>query len=118
MMTRNILIVDDDPDILYTLGMVLRAEGYTVFIEEDVEKAKKIVLEHEVQLVIIDYVLPGFLGDKVAGILKKLDERLQFIFLSGYSAVFEAVEKLKFGVRWVFMKPIDIEILLSAIKIT
>ena len=118
MTSRNILIVDDDPDILYTLGMVLRAEGYTVFTEDDVEKAKEIVLENGIQLVIIDYVLPDLLGDKFAGILKKLDERLQFIFLSGYSAVFEAVEKLKFSVRWVFMKPIDIETLLSAIKIT
>ena len=118
MTSRKILIVDDDPDILYTLGMVLRAEGYTVYTEEDVEKAKEIVLEHGVQLVIIDYVLPGLLGDKVAGILRKLDERLQFIFLSGYSAVFEAVERLKFGVQWVFMKPVDIETLLSAVKIT
>ena len=79
--------------------MLLRAEDYTVFTEEDVEKAKIIVLERGVQLVIIDYVLADLLGDKVAGILRKLDERLQFIFLSGYSTVFEAVEKLKFSVR-------------------
>lgn len=116
MMSRSILLVDDDPDILFTLGMVLKTEGYTVYTEENIEKAKEIVTEQRVQLVIIDYVLPDLFGDKVAGILKNVDERLQFIFLSGYSAVYEAVENLKFSVLRVFLKPVDIEALLSAIK--
>ena len=114
-MSRGILLVDDDPDVLYTLKNILELEGYTVYTEDNTDKAKATVKEHEIQLAIIDYVLPGTNGDQVAEALKKIDEKLQIIFLSGYGPVFDAVDG-EFDVYRVFLKPVDIESLLSTIR--
>ena len=115
-MSGGILLVDDDPDVIATFRTILEDEGYTVYTVNNVDKAKAIVTEHEVQLAIIDYFLHGIKGDPVAKALKKIDEKLQIIFLSGYCSVFDTVDGLEFDVYRVFLKPVDIEELLSTIK--
>ena len=115
-MTKSILLVDDDPDILIIFKKILEEEGYTVYTAKNIEKAKAIVKEHEVQLVIMDYFLQGINGVQIAEALKKIDEKLQIIFLTGYTPVLDAVDGLGFDVYKVFLKPITIEELLSAIR--
>lgn len=48
--------------------------------------------------------------------LKKINEKLEIILLSGYYAVFEVVESHGLDVYRVFLKPVDCEILLSTIR--
>ena len=48
--------------------------------------------------------------------LKKIDEKLEIILLSGYYDVFEVVEGHGLDIYRVFLKPVDCEVLLSAIR--
>ena len=115
-MSGGILLVDDDPDVLMVLKIILENEGYTVYTVDNLEKAKAIGTEYNIRLAIIDFILPGCHGKQVARALKEIDEKLKIIFLSGHEDVFEAVNDLEFDVYRVFIKPENIGELLSAIR--
>lgn len=61
-------------------------------------------------------MLPECHGKQVARSLKEIDEKLQIIFLSGHEDIFEAAKDLKVDVYRVFIKPENIDELLSAIR--
>jgi DNA-binding response OmpR family regulator len=115
-MQRSILLVDDDVDILESIKTILETEDYTVYTALDAAQARAIILEKPVHLVIIDYIFGEFTGDQLIRDLKEIDENFSVIFLSGWPQVIKAIESLEFDVYRVFLKPIDPEILLSAIK--
>jgi len=115
-MQRSILLVDDDIDVLESIQMILESEDYTVYTAINASQARVILLENTVHLVIMDYVFGECTGDHLIIDLKKIDENFVIIFLSGWPLVIRAVEDLEYEVYRVFLKPVDPEILLSAIK--
>ena len=115
-MQKCILLVDDDDDVLETMQMILESEDHTVYTAVNVNQARAIMLENTIHLVIMDYVFGDCTGDQIIRDLKKVDEDFSVIFLSGLPQVIRVVEDLEFEVYRVFLKPIDPEILLSAIK--
>lgn len=115
-MQRSILHVDDDGDILDSIRVVLESEGYTVYSAIDADQAKTIFSEHTVHLVIMDYIFKEYNGDQLIRDLKKIDENFSIIFLSGWPQVISAVEKLEYEVYRVFLKPLNPEVLVSALN--
>lgn len=115
-MQSRILLVDDDIDVLESIKTVLESEDYTVYTAINASQARVIMLENDIHLVIMDYIFGECTGDQVIRDLKKIDETFSIIFLSGWPQVIKAVENLEFEVHRVFLKPVDPEILLSAIK--
>jgi len=115
-MQRRILLVDDDADVLESIKTILESEDYTVYTAFNASQVRVIMLENDIHLVIMDYIFGECTGDQLIRDLKKIDENFSIIFLSGWPQVIKAVEDLEFDVYRVFLKPIDPEILLSAIK--
>ena len=73
-----ILLVDDDPAILETIGTRLASEGYKVVKAEDGDAAFQLALSIRPDLIILDVNLPKRIGFSVARMLK-LDERARKI---------------------------------------
>jgi len=115
-MEKGILLVDDDPEILSIFKNILEEEGYTAYTGNNVEEARKIIKEHGVHLVIMDYFLQEINGVQIAEALKNLDEGFKIVFLSGYHPVLDAVNGLGFDVDRVLLKPVKIEDLLWEIR--
>jgi len=115
-MQGSILIVDDDVDVLETIKTVIESEDYVVYTAINSEQAKASMLDNDVHIVIMDYIFGECTGDQLIRDLKKIDENFGIIFLSGWPQVIKAVEDLEFDVYRVFLKPVDPEILLSAIR--
>ena len=115
-MQISILLVDDDIDVLESIKTILESEDYTVYTALNATQARTKLSENIVHLVIIDYIFGECTGDQLIIDLKKIDENFSIIFLSGWPQVIKAVEGLEFKVFRVFLKPVDPEILLSAIK--
>ena len=115
-MPGRILIVDDDVDVLDSRRMILETEGYTIYTACNADKAKMIITENKVNIVIMDYILPERTGDLIVKDLKTIDDDLSIIFLSGYPQVYRAVEELGFDINRVFLKPVNPEALLLAIR--
>lgn len=70
MASKKILVVDDDPDILDAIGMILEARGYeVVFARDGVECLSKLGIEKP-DLMILDLLMPRMDGFAVYKELK------------------------------------------------
>lgn len=112
----SILIVDDDEDILDLYRETLEYRGYSVETSrtglDAIEKAKK----NKYQIALLDVVLPDIRGEKVAEKLKKIDESMEIIFITGYSLFQVCIEATKIGICDILLKPITEEELLLAVE--
>jgi DNA-binding NtrC family response regulator len=116
VMSGSILLVDNDPDSLTVLKTILDNEGYTTYAATNFEDAISACKKHEVELAIIDFLIPGCRGDLMASIFKFINKHLEIIFLSDYEGVYKTVDKLNFPVYGIFMKTENIDELLFAIE--
>src|SRR5271166_5436950 len=68
--TKRILSVDDEPGILFTRQKLLENAGYEVLSAADGEQALHFFAAHDVDLVLLDYLMPGMDGGAVAQAIK------------------------------------------------
>lgn len=64
-MTKRILIVDDEPNIVVSLEFLMKREGFEVAVAMDGEAALKSVEEKTPDLVLLDIMLPKKNGFEV-----------------------------------------------------
>ena len=86
-MTNNpirILIVDDEPDMLWTLSQSLGYAGYTVTQALNAHEALNYVRQCPFALALIDVKLPDMDGLQLATIVKAIAPNLAIILISGY----------------------------------
>ena len=112
----RILLVDDDKDIVYSFKSMFEDEGFLVFSANDADDAVRIMRDNEVQLAIMDYVLPETRGDWLAETLSEIDKKLKIIFVSGHLEVIDVINRINCGVYGVFLKPVNPERLLTLVK--
>ncbi len=117
-MPNNILLVDDDETILDTYQVILEMEGYTVHTASNPYKAIQIIQDQDIQLAILDYNLPNMTGTELGRLVKKSNQSIVIMFISGNSEIHELVKKVKYDVYKVFSKPIELEQLLLTVKST
>jgi CheY-like chemotaxis protein len=55
---RTVLIVDDDPDILQTLGLCLSTEGYRVLMASNGEEALDVLKNEQPNVILLDLMMP------------------------------------------------------------
>jgi two-component system response regulator VicR len=82
-MSKKILIIEDDPDILDVLSHILREEGYQVSSLSDGKDIEQIAADKP-DLIICDIWLPFRKGTEICKILKADPEtsRIPFILIS------------------------------------
>lgn len=86
-MGKDVLIVDDDPDIRTFIVTVLEENGYNPIIAKNGEEGLNSIRKHKAELVILDVLMPKQSGIKMYRELKT-DEKLKdvsVIILSGIS---------------------------------
>jgi len=69
----NILIVDDDPIHVKLLSTLLIDNGYRVIQAENGETALQIVVREEIDLILLDILMPGIDGYEVCSVLKQTE---------------------------------------------
>src|SRR6266481_4294930 len=88
--SKLILSVDDEPVILFTREKILQAEGYDVLSAPDGEKALELFEAYPVDLVLLDYVLPGTDGGRISQTMKAHKPLVPIIIVSASFAPEEA----------------------------
>jgi CheY-like chemotaxis protein len=114
----KILVVDDDPMNLDIVAEFLSARGHGVVKSTEGAEAVTMAVEHEPELAVLDYMMPGARGTEVLAALraKKTTQALPVIFLSGTSA-FEYANQVPSDERVRFLhKPVDFQLLSAAIE--
>ena len=74
MNRKIILVVEDDPNIRLGLEDNLELEGYKVLSAPDGVKGLKSALENEIDLLILDIMLPGMNGYEITREIRKLEK--------------------------------------------
>lgn len=109
----TILCIDDDRETLEVRKNVLRSSGYTVLTASGGIEALDILSSGvSVDLVILDYLMPGMDGDRVAETLKSHFPDLPMIAVSAVQLPPRMLEAVNAYVQ----KGQDVEILLSTIE--
>jgi CheY-like chemotaxis protein len=83
--------VDDEPVILLTREIILQREGYAVVSAPSGAEAVKAFLWHAVDLVLLDYAMPGIDGGIVAQEMKRRKPLVPVIMVSAANVPQEAL---------------------------
>lgn len=83
---RTILLVDDSPEILESSRALLEREGHTVLLADNGPRALEILQEHDVELLLLDYFMPGMTGEEVVARVRTFNTKVQIILQTGYSS--------------------------------
>ena len=114
-MSKKILIVDDEPNIVLSLDYLVRKKGYTPFIARNGSEALSIAHAEIPDLILLDIMMPDIDGYEVCQTLKS-DERFaatKIIFLSAKSKKEDIEKGLQMGADKYFTKPFSTKQLLQ-----
>jgi len=112
----NILVVEDEKAQQEILKGFLKKKGYDVIGFSTGEKAFEYIKKEDVDLVISDLRLPGISGLELLKSVKEVKPEVDFIMVTAYGTVENAVEAMKSGAYDYLLKPINLEELLVKIK--
>jgi len=113
----SILVVDDDPDILSMLQIILDYEGFYSQGVGTSNKALELLHSQPFDLVITDMYLQGSncSGLELIEMVLKYDDTIPVILITGYPSINRAVDAIKRGAVDFLVKPFDRDILLHQV---
>ena len=112
----RILIVDDEPDMRLAVRNVLKLRGYEIAEAGDGPAALAIARENRPDLVLLDMRLPGMDGIEVLEGLKKIDDTVPVVMITGYGHIQSAVDVMKLGASEYLQKPFENAQLVETVK--
>jgi len=111
--THQILVVDDEPSVLDTIGLILESEGYQVRTASNGVEALAEIEREAPALVLLDIMMPVMNGYELLDRLRAEGQRVPVVFISAAARAKEAAAR--FSVPFV-AKPFDIDKLLAAVS--
>lgn len=115
-MSRSILVVDDEPQVLRLLGRFLEREGWRVSLASDAEIAIDLLETERPDMAVLDLHLPGLTGLDLIRHMRRHDPDAVAIVLTGSADVPAAVEAMKAGAENFLTKPIELSHLDAAVE--
>ena len=112
----RLLLAEDEPSLVTTLGDRLRAEGYAVETARDGEAALLAALGGGFDLLLLDVMLPGRDGFDVCRELRRRGFALPVLMLTARTQVVDRVVGLKLGADDYLTKPFETVELLARIE--
>lgn len=116
MLKKKILIVDDEEHILELIKFNLEKNGFEVVTSDNGEDCIPLLNEHNIDLLILDLMLPGMDGIEVCKEIRKLDMKLPIIMLTAKSEETDRVLGLEFGADDYITKPFSVRELVARVK--
>ncbi len=112
MVTRKVLVVEDEPIMRVTLAHDLGEEGYEVTLAEDWEEGLKLIQENPYDIAILDIRLPKVSGLELLKTIRDKSPGTPVIMITAYGSVETAVEAMKAGAYDYITKPFSMDELL------
>ncbi len=106
MVSKPILIVDDEPIVQESIRDWLKDAGYQVATAESGEEALELIEQQDFSVMIVDVRLPGKTGITVLKEVKALRPEIKSIIITAYPSIELAAEAMKLGAIDYLIKPI------------
>lgn len=113
----KILIVEDENKIARFVELELKYEGYEVEIAGDGRQGLEKAMHDDIDLVILDIMLPGLSGIEVCRRVRQEGNQVPIIMLTAKDDVTDKVAGLDMGADDYMTKPFAIEELLARIRV-
>ena len=107
--SETILFVDDDEEIISVGRKILASLGYAVLVADGGQAAVDLFIEQKgrIDLVILDYVMPGMGGREVFDALIHIQPDVKVLLSSGYSSTDQVAALIDKGCKGFIQKPYD-----------
>ena len=106
-MAKEILIVDDEPNVAVPIQFLMEQQGYRVMIAERGEDALDLIYQYKPDLLLLDIMLPGIDGYEVCEIVRLNPNfrKVKIIFLTAKGREEEIAKGLALGADAYITKP-------------
>jgi len=112
----TILVIDDEPNILTTVRRSLELEGYTVEVASSGASGLAKLVEHDIDMVLLDVMMPGETGLEVLPKLRAAKPETIIVMMSGNATIDTAVQATKGGAHDFIEKPLSGDKLLITVQ--
>jgi DNA-binding NtrC family response regulator len=102
----TILVIDDEPNILTTVRRSLELEGYAVEVASGGAQGLAKLVEHDIDLVLLDVMMPGETGLEVLPKLRSAKPETMVVMMSGNATIDTAVQATRLGAYDFIEKPL------------
>lgn len=116
-MRYKVLVVDDERDVLEPTRQLLSACGYEVFASPSGEEGLRYLLSVPLDLILIDFKLPGMSGIDFLRVAKTKNPQIKAILMTGLGCEMELVLTLaRYEGAAVLRKPVRSEELRKTVQ--
>ena len=115
---KQILIIEDEPDIQELLSFNLDNNGYKVYTASNGEKGLEVARKEHPDLILLDLMLPGINGLDVCRIIKSDQDTsgISIIMLTALGQEEDIIKGLETGADDYVTKPFSLQVLEARIK--
>jgi CheY-like chemotaxis protein len=113
----SVLVVDDEPQVVWVLQFSLEAEGYTTYAASNGIEALNEIAQHRPAMMVLDIMMPGMDGWSVLEEMLKLpdDERPRVVIVSALSSLRDRAKAAELGADAYVPKPFNVDELLEVL---
>jgi signal transduction histidine kinase/CheY-like chemotaxis protein len=114
----HILVINDEQDVAEMIRNMLQSKRYKVSIADSGKDAVELYKKmwSEIDLVIVDIVMPGMSGQETYRVLKKINPEIRAIIAFGQPLNFEINEIINDGANVFLQKPFDMNEIANQIQ--
>lgn len=113
----SVLVVDDEPQVVWVLQFSLEAEGYRTFAANNGVEALAGIAEHRPQLMVLDIMMPQMDGWSVLEEMLKIPraERPRVVIVSALASIRDRAKAAELGADAYVPKPFNVDELLDVL---
>jgi DNA-binding response OmpR family regulator len=113
----RVLVVDDEPQVVWMLRFSLEAEGYQTYSARDGRAALEEIREHRPSVVLLDIMMPVMDGWSVLEELRSLPEaeRPRVVVVSARASLRDRAKATELGADAFIPKPFNVDDLLAIV---
>jgi len=117
MTFKKIMIIDDEEDIRKTLSLFLESKCEAVLEADGVAQTIYHLNRESPDLIFLDVMLPGLDGIEILQMIKKYNENVPIIMMSGYATEEMAKKSLSIGAYDYVRKPFNLDRISSMMSV-
>jgi DNA-binding response OmpR family regulator len=115
---RRVLVVDDEPQVVWVIQFSLEAEGYETFTAHDGVEAMEQISANRPDLVVLDVMMPRMDGWSVLEAISKLpaESRPRVVMVTALASSIDRARAEQMGAAAYVPKPFDMDHLVGVLQ--
>ena len=117
-MSKNVLIVDDEPNIVISLEFLMEQAGYTTAVARTGDEALACIADFAPDLILLDVMLPGMSGFDICQTVRQTPDwqHIKIIMLTAKGRDVEVSKGLALGANAYITKPFSTKALMAEVR--